>query len=719
MCVANAECQAATSLCECLTGYFAQSHNSSKSTCEELIEPGESCEQNGTCVEHALCSSNGTCQCEDRYFSFGGNCKPLTLPERPCDPVADKCVTNAQCVPSDGNGVGPTVDQSMVFYPRLNAQAVTICKCAANYFPLNGACVTNKKAGEKCWGVGMCITGAVCSAIDGWICRCEDKYYRDDLDLCQPRVIAGKNCSAPGQCIAFAECNLNSSTCVCDKDYYRDKQDICQPRIKADKACTNIGQCTHNAECEGKTMTCLCNTEFYNEAGNCLDRKKAGRECLRPGQCVVNAECDNLTGFCQCDTGFYNEGGVCATLKPAGEVCKLTSQCTFNADCTSLVTTNSTLCRCRAEYFPEMGKCHLKIGPGKECRNLGQCASNAECDPIKSICECNQGYYQDLLDGDNKGTCLPLIKANGVCTTNGTCVANSVCDGGTCSCVDQYYARDGQCLGFLKPGAPCDEKDTCVKLSTCDKVSNTSGRTECICVSGYFVHKDECVEVHKAGQPCNGRGQCVLGAECRADLGWMCTCGPMFYEDSYGVCYKHKPAGSPCNATYECTTEAECRDDANSVDQATTDKDEVLCRCLKSYVAVNGLCVGDPTVGDEEGVPSIVLISSIIAALFLLLLLFALFLILFRRRKQKRQAAEESMSSMSDSGSMASTLKPPRPYLGYAVPFYMPPPPSINSGNGKAPGSDLALEFYRTKKGSGVKGQDVISASMNLDEEDI
>lgn len=70
---------------------------------------------------------------------------------------------------------------------------------------------------------------------------------------------------------------------------------------------------------------------------------------------------------------------------------------------------------------------------------------------------------------------------------------------------------------------------------------------------------------------------------------------------------------------------------------------------------------------------------------------------------------------------MTSSLKPPRPYLGYAVPFYMPPPPSINSGgNGKSPVSDLTMEFYKTKKGAaGGKSQDVISASMNLDEEDL
>lgn len=64
-------------------------------------------------------------------------------------------------------------------------------------------------------------------------------------------------------------------------------------------------------------------------------------------------------------------------------------------------------------------------------------------------------------------------------------------------------------------------------------------------------------------------------------------------------------------------------------------------------------------------------------------------------------------------------MKPPQPYLGYAVPFYIPPPLSVTSAGKDGPGSRLALEFYKSKPGSGSMNQDVISASMNLDEEDL
>ncbi|GFN83276.1 hypothetical protein PoB_000978200 [Plakobranchus ocellatus] len=61
-------------------------------------------------------------------------------------------------------------------------------------------------------------------------------------------------------------------------------------------------------------------------------------------------------------------------------------------------------------------------------------------------------------------------------------------------------------------------------------------------------------------------------------------------------------------------------------------------------------------------VPPFGVISAVVAEL-LLLLCFSIFILLYRRLQQNRRSHEDSMSTISDS--VASSLKPPRPYLGY------------------------------------------------------
>ena len=95
--------------------------------------------------------------------------------------------------------------------------------------------------------------------------------------------------------------------------------------------------------------------------------------------------------------------------------------------------------------------------------------------------------------------------------------------------------------------------------------------------------------------------------------------------------------------------------------------------------------------------------------------LSSLFIIFFIPRHKE---VDDTLSTICDSqlSTSSSSIKAPRPHLGYAVPFYMHPPPSVTSG--QPPLSDLAMEFYKPRLGLDTLDQDVISASMQLDDED-
>ena len=99
--------------------------------------------------------------------------------------------------------------------------------------------------------------------------------------------------------------------------------------------------------------------------------------------------------------------------------------------------------------------------------------------------------------------------------------------------------------------------------------------------------------------------------------------------------------------------------------------------------------------------------------------------VIFKTRNQR--PVEDTISTISDSGgSVASSLKTSRLNMGYAVPVYMPPPPSIThslsetSQQWKPGSSDLALQYLRgTPRQSLSNDLDVISASMRLDDEEL
>ncbi|RUS83956.1 hypothetical protein EGW08_008262, partial [Elysia chlorotica] len=135
----------------------------------------------------------------------------------------------------------------------------------------------------------------------------------------------------------------------------------------------------------------------------------------------------------------------------------------------------------------------------------------------------------------------------------------------------------------------------------------------------------------------------------------------------------------------------------------------------------------DDPVTASSASPSYELLAAVIAGLLFCLVIFLLLILLFRRRAQKRGPLEDTVSTISDSrGSVASSLKISRPNLGYAVPVYLPPPPSISHSMIEASprltraSSDLALQYLRRNPRQSLSHDlDVISASMRLDDEEL
>ena len=99
-CAENSECNMATWLCQCVTGYY-----NSAGSCVVKKSPGEACNMSQQCIVHATCQpginvSESVCTCSQNYYadSYLGVCKLRLEPGEDCSRM-DQCVQHAQCDP--------------------------------------------------------------------------------------------------------------------------------------------------------------------------------------------------------------------------------------------------------------------------------------------------------------------------------------------------------------------------------------------------------------------------------------------------------------------------------------------------------------------------------------------------------------------------------------------------------------------------------------------
>ncbi|GFS20515.1 multiple epidermal growth factor-like domains protein 6 [Elysia marginata] len=685
--------------CQCTEDFFAV-RNGSVLICEAKKLAGESCWGVGMCVHGAECSSDQgwTCRCiSDFYMAADSRLCRRRIPVGQNCSKLDQCVQNADCV---------EVTVAAGSNSNTSSRAMLAETSAALFSPTSDA-----SSGVIAPVLKSSRSGGIITDLNGRICQClGEDFYQDEEGICQRRHSPGKSCIKDDECVQKAQCDRTTKRCICQSDFYA--------------ASLEVSAISGGAE-----------------TGRCLKRRKPGMACWSSDQCVAFATCNSTTRLCQCDTGYYNSAGLMCTIqKPPGDSCHMSLECTRHATCQpSGLDESVDVCTCGENYYAELGVCRRRLDPGEKCDKLYQCVRHAHCDPETGMCKCSAQFFNMTGEDGTQIICKALIEPFKSCKRDGTCVENAACVDSVCRCTAGYYARDGQCLPVLLPGSPCDQFDVCQNFSTCDR-STVLGRMVCSCRPGYFANEATCQPALRAGLPCWGRGQCVSGAECRANQGWLCVCGTGFYQDVYGFCYPLKPVWSPCNASHECTSHAQCRAEtgANKGENLVSVRHskrvshwEVLCRCDVKYSASNGQCLAiaetEDTVTSSSSAPWFVVVAAIVAGLILCLLVFLVCVILYRRRNQKRQPVEDTVSTVSDSGgSVSSSLKPPGPPMAYAVPFYMPPPPSITNSLSEAgqhwtpANSDLVLQYLNgTPRQSLSNDLDVISASMKLDDEEL
>ncbi|XP_052070421.1 adhesion G protein-coupled receptor E2-like [Mytilus californianus] len=153
-----------------------------------------------------------------------------------------------------------------------------LCACATTHFRNNddSACETKIGFETSCdntvTATDQCsVANQECSLESGttYKCLCTAAYYSAG-SACVAKIGFETSCNntvtATDQClVANQECSLESGTtykCLCTAAYYSDGS-ACVAKKNPDIACTATGQCITNAECDvGGTDKCECNAGY-------------------------------------------------------------------------------------------------------------------------------------------------------------------------------------------------------------------------------------------------------------------------------------------------------------------------------------------------------------------------------------------------------------------------------------------------------------------------
>ena len=372
-CATTADCIAAF---ECVSG-----------ACVNSLANGKSCGTNnkacasGNCVDGVCCSTSAC-----------GTCKGCNVSgkEGTCAAVADltscgttKCVTGSKTEQVCEAGVcGPHTASCGNYACNATADdCLKVCKsgldCAPTAYCLGALCLPRSKAGAKCTGGDMCLSGY---CVNGVCCGSAS------CDTCNRCDLAGKE----GTCSAVADKTVCGTPFCSSSPFNQDVETImictsgkCTPKSKS------CGHYLCDATKTACSWTCKASKDCYISAycdtkGACLEKKPNGATCAGNDQCknlwcvegyCCNSACDLGCGSCK----LSGKLGTCSPM-PKGTVCdkdKCTStmQWAFRCSGASLNCTHSYI-------YCEPYKCDTVKGVcASTCTKSDQCTTGY-CDPF-------------------------------------------------------------------------------------------------------------------------------------------------------------------------------------------------------------------------------------------------------------------------------------------------------------------------------------------------
>lgn len=374
--------------------------------------------------------------------------------------------------------------------------------------PIQGVCVSLRKAGEPCDTVFACQTGLLC---------------------------VGSKCRKP--------CSLakgGASNPICDKDDFCKENPIsplrglCEPL----PAVQQVGQAKVGEACNLNQTSTSCETGLhclqtgYNEwLGVCVKACHPKDGVSNNPKCGTTEECfdavTSLGGRCApkptqdlddwCDLSYNCKAGMHCFNHRCHKICDFTKGRNNNSDCPN-----------QTDY-----KCH-KSAPSvcrKNCDPKLGWIVNSAC-PVGTMC---------LLDSD--------AYAPGYCgVQEGIFLRGTVGLGGSCSTIDAEKTK--HCDGAKGLFCFYDGNLTCAKA--CDPRKGTTSNTDCLtteeCLQSYLSFKQGICVTQGGGTLTEGR-TCSLANLCTPSL--ACT---------DGKCYKHCNPALGSSRNPNCTRTQYCWD---------------------------------------------------------------------------------------------------------------------------------------------------------------
>ena len=446
---------------DCGPGQFC---DTTYSTCEVQIAPGEACEGLGSIPD--VCKDGGSCNgvfCQTNEATT--TAAPMTTTAAP----SGTCQSSAEC-------------------------DVTAF-CDTEY----QECISKIPGGDDCEGFeafsDVCEAGFKC--VDA-VCREDEKKEttEPEEDLCS----ASADCETDFFCdVKYGEClkKIPEGEPCAEWDDVPDvcasgtlcRNDVCAKEAVA----TTEGPPVDEVECD-ETKPCpageFCDTEFKE----CSDQIFIGDSCegleSQPNVCEEDGVCDS--GIC-----IRKPSVVTTTTPPVPTTTTTTASenaCQSNADC------DETAFFCDAEF----DECVLRLRDGDNCEEVQDnplaCEDHLNCLP-EGVCgipeptcdsdaECDEGFFCHR--GEQR--CLPYLPVGGPCPSLAD--ARSPCvEGATCDQVS------GRCLLITT------STSTTTPITT--PPTTTTPTPSCIdtgCPFASFCDAEygECVPVFKLGEQCTG-----------------------------------------------------------------------------------------------------------------------------------------------------------------------------------------------------------------------
>eukprot|EP01061_Rhynchopus_euleeides_P002336 TRINITY_DN1179_c0_g1_i14.p1 TRINITY_DN1179_c0_g1~~TRINITY_DN1179_c0_g1_i14.p1 ORF type:complete len:7328 (+),score=1490.81 TRINITY_DN1179_c0_g1_i14:2229-21986(+) len=618
------------------------------------------------CTSGLLRTDAADTQCDARGCDSATCCRPDKCFGVVCKPIS-QCHEAGSC---DGSGLcttpfkpeGTTCDDGDASTVRDKCSAVGVCAG-------EGRC-----AGVVCTAKSACFTAGVCSPDTG-LCTeprqpngspCDDGSSQTTGDTCQDGACVGsvacdmQTCKASDPQCNTAGCDFGSggmasSRCLefpkpdstpCDDGRPETNGDQCNAgscigtsRCQ-DKVCTPKSQCHSSGLCDEATG--VCSTPVLPDGGKCDDgnqlttddqcvqgtclgtQKCFGVICRAPTQCHRAGTCDPTSGLCldtplpagtTCDDGDSSttddkcDGlGGCAGKMSCGQCvasdtqCK-SARCAQNDQCTEITRPDGTAC---SDGSPETvndvctsGSCVGVLRcQGVECP-ADQCHRQGVCEPSTGRCStpvqpdntpCNDGKAETRNDVCISGVCMGTPVCAGVVCPSATCRGAGTCDTTTGLCSEP----------ILQDGTPCDDADpgtasdtcqsgSCVGTTTCGMAQCTATEPQC---RRAYCAANRCAEVSRAdGTACNDNNRLTTNDKC-----------------SSGVCVgENKCRNVVCSVTDPCRDIGQCDPMTGKCEQVGSAKpDGTPCDDGKA-ATVNDKCQG----GTCSGTPACQLSSCL------------------------------------------------------------------------------------------------------------